>query len=77
MHMCNLNDEDTGKQWQIVEIYIKFYAKKKKKKKWNKDNSFCGNVLFITGSPQYVNKYHYTLDKCIWCTPLLALNSCL
>ena len=31
MHMCNLNDEDTGKQWQIVEIYIKFYAKKKKK----------------------------------------------
>jgi hypothetical protein len=32
MHMCNLNDEDTGKQWQSVEIYIKFYAKKNKTK---------------------------------------------
>jgi hypothetical protein len=39
MHMCNLNDEDTGKQWQIVEIYIKFYAKKKKKKKKKKNET--------------------------------------
>jgi hypothetical protein len=44
MHMCNLNDEDTGKQWQIVEIYIKFYAKKKKKK--NETKIIVSVVMF-------------------------------
>lgn len=43
MHMCNLNDEDTGKQWQIVEIYIKFYAKKNKK---NKTKIIVSVVMF-------------------------------